>query len=76
MLVPEKEAKQIRAIIEYNVGSKSLATIIRRFTHETVRMSFVVQEKDCSIEKDWLSEGYYFLTELCEILDPQLEDDN
>lgn len=24
--------------------------------------------------KDWIADGHYFLTELCEILDPKLED--
>lgn len=74
MIVSEKEAKQIRVVFESNIGCKSLATTIRRFMHEAIRMSFVIQEKDCAIDKDWLSEGHYFLTELCELLDPQLEE--
>ncbi len=54
------------------ITPKDLAMIIRRFKYETIKMVLHTQEeKYC---KDWIAEGHYFLTELCEILDPQLEE--
>lgn len=49
---------------------KEFAKSIRRFTVEAIKL---VLENEGSIKKEWISDGHYWLTELCEILDPQLE---
>lgn len=55
------------------IKPKELALHIRRYKEQTVRL--VLQKDDDVYNKDWISEGHHWLTELCEILDPQLEKD-
>ena len=55
------------------IKEKDLALALRRFTMETVKMVLSATD-DQVYNKDWISDGHYYLTELCEILDPQLED--
>lgn len=72
MKITEKQLEQIQGIYK-NWTPDYLARIIRRFMHETIQMSFNA-DPDC-INREWINDGYYHLTELCEILDPCLEDE-
>lgn len=62
-------------IIEFtkNIGTEQLALIIRRFKEQTIRI--VLKSDEDLYNKEWISEGHFWLTELCEVLDPQLEKD-
>lgn len=53
------------------VGTEYLAQAIRRFVHEAIQMSFEADQDN--IKREWISSGYYFLTEISEILDPQMK---
>ncbi|MDO4763857.1 MAG: hypothetical protein Q4A00_05695 [Flavobacteriaceae bacterium] len=69
----EKEVKEkLEIFLTKSIDEKSLAQSIRRFMHETIRMLINAKDEDF-INKDWISDGHYYLTELCEILDPNLE---
>lgn len=54
-------------------SAEKLAKTIRRFNNETLKMYLETDSE--GISKEWISDGHYFLTELCEILDPQLQDE-
>lgn len=56
------------------VEPKELAKFLRRFKYEAVKM-LLNMDNDDAVRKDWFSDGHYFLTELCEILDPSMEDE-
>lgn len=55
------------------VSPAEVAKALRRFKYESINMLLNIQEDDY-VRKEWISEGHYYITELCEILDPQLED--
>lgn len=59
--------------LERKIDATTLAKHLRRFKYESLKM-FLESESE-GITKEWISNGHYFLTELCEILDPQLLDD-
>ena len=56
------------------VDPEGLAQSLRRFNFEAVKM-LLNTENDDFVRKDWFADGHYFLTELCEILDPSMEDE-
>lgn len=56
------------------VHPEELAKYLRRFKYEAVRM-LLNMENDDAVRKDWFSDGHYFLTELCEVLSPEMEDE-
>lgn len=70
-LTPQTKEKIIK-LFDDNIGTKEFALITRRFTMETIKFLLESREYD-TYKKEWISEGHYWLTELCEILDPQLE---
>lgn len=55
------------------VDPKDLAQSLRRFNFEAVKM-LLNTENDDFVRKDWFADGHYYITELCEILSPCLED--
>lgn len=65
--------ERVQAVAEFmeNWTCDYLALIMRRFMHEAIKMSFETEQD--TIKKEWISDGYYFLTKISEILDPQLE---
>lgn len=69
------EATKLRLeeFLTKNIYPKDLARYLRRFKLETIKLVLNTREED--YRGDWISDGHYFLTELCEILDPQLEDE-
>ena len=56
------------------VDPEGLAQALRRFNYEAVKMLLSLPNDDF-VRKDWVSDGHYFITELCEILSPSLEDE-
>ena len=66
--------KNIIEFIINNVGTEQLALIIRRFKEQTIRI--VLKSDEDLYNKEWISEGHFWLTELAETLDPQLEKDS
>ncbi len=68
--------EQKNKIIEFvskEVSPEYLALCIRRFKEETIRM--MLRTEDDLFNKEWLSEGHFWLTQLAEILEPQLQKD-
>ena len=69
MTATEKH-KLIELLTRYT-NPQQLALFIRRYQAQTIRL--VLEKEDDVYKKEWISEGNYWLTELCEALDPQLE---
>ena len=65
--------QRLEEFLTKKIKPKELANSLRRFEHETIKMVLNAESEDTYC-KDWIADGHYFLTELCEILDPQLED--
>ena len=65
--------QRLEEFLTKNITPKELAKSLRRFEHETIKMVLNAESEDIYC-KDWIADGHYFLTELCEILDPKLED--
>ena len=61
-------------LIEFlkEIDATTLAKHLSRFKYECVKM-FLESDSE-GITKEWISDGHYFITQLCEVLDPQLED--
>ena len=66
--------EKLTEFLTKNIEPKDLAKSLRRFEHETIKMVLNAESEDTYC-KDWIADGHYFLTELCEILDPKLEDE-
>ncbi len=66
--------QRLEKFLTKNITPKELAKSLRRFEHETIKM-VLNSENDDTYCKDWIADGHYFLTELCEILDPKLIDE-
>lgn len=66
--------QRLEEFLTKNIEPKALAKHLRRFKYETIKMVLQAENNDTYC-KDWIADGHYFLTELCEILDPQLEDE-
>ena len=70
----EKEViKKMEKYLEQQIYAAELAKRLRRFKVETIKM-ILERENTDGVRMDWISDGYYYITEICEILDPQLED--
>lgn len=69
------EATKLRVeeFLSKNIYPKDLAKYLRRFKLEAIKL--VLNTRDDQYRNDWIADGFYFLNELCEILDPQLEDE-
>ena len=65
--------KKLETYLDKEVSAEDLAKFLRRFKYEATRMLLALENDDI-VRKEWFSDGHYFITELCEILDPQLED--
>ena len=65
--------EKLTEFLTKNIEPKDLAKSLRRFEHETIKMVLNAESEDTYC-KDWIADGHYLLTELCEILDPKLED--
>ena len=48
------------------------AVVMRQFMYETIGMSLSIDESQWALNKGVVQNGYYWINELCEILDPQL----
>lgn len=66
--------KRLEEFLTKDIDPKVLAKHLRRFKYETVKMVLEAENNDTYC-KDWIADGHYFITEFCEILDPQLEDE-
>ena len=68
-----EQKNRIIEFISKEVSPVYLALCIRRFKEETIRM--MLRTEDDLFNKEWISEGNFWLTQLAEILEPQLEKD-
>ncbi len=66
--------ERLEEFLTKNIYPKDLAKFLRSFKYEAVKM-LLNMENDDAVRKGWFSDGHYFLTELCEILDPSMEDE-
>ncbi len=68
-----EQKNKIIEFISKEVSPEYLALCIRRFKEETIRM--MLRTEDDLFNKEWISEGHYWLTQFAEILEPQLQKD-
>lgn len=66
--------QRLEEFLVERISPEELAKFLRRFKYEAVKM-LLNMDNDDAVRKDWFSDGHYFLTELCEILDPSMEDE-
>lgn len=70
----EQELKErLDEFLTKQISPADLAKYLRRYKEETIRMVIDAEDRDCIYMK-WISDGVYYLTSICEILDPYLED--
>lgn len=68
--------EQLREYLINSISPIDLAIIIRRFQNEALKMYLDLEtEKTAIYDKDWITQGNHFLTELVEILDPNITKD-
>jgi len=63
--------KRIELFLKEVVSAPELARDLRKFKNETMRILFTLDE-DLFIYKEAVSNGFFMLDELCEMLDPYL----
>ena len=68
----ETQRQQIDDMLTKWISPEDMARYARRFIHQSFRMMLQLSEDDYN--KEWINDGYFYLNELCEILDPQLEE--
>ena len=66
--------QRLEEFLVERISPEELAKLLRRFKYEAIKM-LLNMDNDDAVRKDWFRDGHYFITEFCEILDPQLEDD-
>lgn len=67
----KEQQNKLHNLLEKDMPAEYFALIVRRFKQEAIKL--VLQADSDDFNKEWISEGHYWLTELCEILDPHLE---
>lgn len=63
--------QRLSIFLEKIIDADDLAKYLRQFLHEAIRLSLIADEQD--FRKDRILQGHYFITQLCEILEPHLE---
>lgn len=68
----KEQENKLLEFFRKNIDIATFAKYVRRFKQETIHL--VLECKDDQLyNKEWISDGHYWLTELCEIIDPNLE---
>lgn len=71
------EAKMQPDINEFFIkitDRKTFAKTTRRFLLETIKL--VLASEDDKFNKEWITDGHFWLNDFCELIDPQLEENN
>lgn len=55
-----------------DVDRETFATLMRDFMKESIMLTLKVDENRFRPDKKVISEAYYFLNELCDIIDPDI----
>lgn len=63
---------KLNELFVHIISKEEYACLLRKFLYETIGMSFRIDKKKWVVNNEVISEGYYWINELCEILDPQL----
>lgn len=71
-----KRKQKIDDFFDSIVDEKDFAKSTRRFVHETIKMTMILDENYYKPDKKWINDGFNLLNDLCEILDPNLEVEN
>ena len=69
-----KQQEKLMKFFEDEVYPGQLAQIIRRYNHEISLMMIRDDESKNVINKQWIDDGFYWLNELAEIIDPNLKE--
>lgn len=68
--------EQLHEYFVNSISPEALAQIIRRYKEESIKIYLDIDnDKLEGYDKDWISQGNHFLTELAEILDPSITKD-
>lgn len=70
--VQQEKMIEIMEFFDRNVGLKDFAKIIRRYNNEVALTMMSDEERDYTVDKKRINEGFYWLNELAEIIDPNL----
>ena len=66
--------ERLNLFFEKNIDAVTMAKYIRRVNY-ILALTTIRESDDNPIDKDWLDNGYYWLNELAEVLDPDLSID-
>ncbi len=66
-----EQRQQLDEMMSRLITPEDMARSARRFIYENTRMMLKLDEEEYN--KEWIADGHYWLNELAEILDPQLE---
>lgn len=69
---PSESRKQKLQMFLEDTNEKTFATIVRQFVKESIMMTLKVDENRFMPDKMVISEGYHFLNEFCDIIDPDI----
>ncbi len=65
--------EKLTELLTKDIDPKELAKCLRRFKH--IAIVLLLEQKEELADKNWVTDGHYWLTRFEEILDPQLIDD-
>ena len=69
----ERQIK-LHKFFDDQIDLEHFAKIIRRYNHQVMLM-IIREDEDSVINKKWIDDGFYFLNEFAEIIDPNLNQD-
>jgi len=69
-----EQQEKLMTFFNEKLDPQEFAKIIRRYNYEMSLMMIRNNESDNVINKQWVDDGFYWLNELVEIVDPNLND--
>lgn len=66
----------LKEFFDTSIDNKTFAQYMRRYMHEVTCMSLLMDEDTHTPDNEVIWQGYYFLNELCERLDPYMKKDS
>jgi hypothetical protein len=68
-----EQQEKLMKFFDKEIDPKHLAQIIRRYNHE-ISLMMIRDNQNNVINKQWIDDGFYWLNELAEIIDPNLKE--
>lgn len=69
-----EQQEKLMTFFNEEIDPKQFAQIIRRYNHQMSLIIIRDDERKNVINKQWIDDGFYWLNELAEIIDPNLKE--